>query len=166
MKPIILDVHPEDVEYAEKYSSQSTRFDHRTFFIGKLGERCVIRYLRERNVSLAEDWTEVNRPDYYDIATTADILDVKTTTGKLDRLLVSRDSFYRGRRFSFYIAVRLTDDAKKAEIWGYATAKDMESANVMEGGGGRKLLWMPYSGLRPFSELAEYMEKSTTRNII
>ncbi len=162
---ITVSIHPEDIEYARQYSSQSAKFDHHAFFIGKLGERCAIRYLRGMNIALAEDWTEVNRADQYDMATTGDIFDVKTTSKPHNnRLLVSKDKFDRGRKFSFYVAVRLSQDLSKAEICGYAAMRDVENAGVMEING-RKVYWISYSDLRPFSELAEYMKKFSTRTI-
>jgi hypothetical protein len=160
-KSITVEITPEDKEYAKKYASQSTRFDHHTFFIGKLGERCVIRYLRKQGVRLSDDRTEVDRADQYDIGTTSDIIDVKTTSKPHNnRLLVPKDSFDGGRKFSFYIAVKLDENLEKAKICGYATKRDIEDAAVMKLWEGKEAYWINYDNLRPFKELVEYLKES------
>lgn len=155
--PITVKITDQQLAAASRYEQGSGLQGMR---YGKLGEYCVIDFLRQQNISLQEDTTPMDRPDYYDIHSFHSLIDVKTATRpSVNAIHVTKSTFDRGRRFEFYIGVQLDVKRGKAHIYGYATKKDIEQAKVRKAGM-RYAYYIPLKQLRPIQELVAYLKKS------
>lgn len=157
VEKITVKLTKEQIAFAEKYESVS---GIKGMKLGKLGELCVISYLRSLSIHLDEDRTPMDKPDYYDIKSSHSLIDVKTAVNpKHKRIYITKSLFDKGRRFEFYIGVQL--DIKKgiATIYGYATKKDVQDAPSKKAGD-REVYYLELNKLRPLKELVTYLKKS------
>jgi hypothetical protein len=155
--PITVKITDQQLDAASQYEQGSGLQGMR---YGKLGEYCVIDYLRRQNISLREDTTPMDRPDYYDINSFHSLIDVKTATKpSVKAIHITKSTFDRGRRFEFYIGVQLDMKHGKAYIYGYATKKDIEHAKFRKAGM-RYAYYILLKDMRPIQELVAYLKKS------
>ena len=157
VEKISVKITEDQIAFAEKYEKVSGL---KGMTLGKLGELCVISYLRSLGVHLDEDRTPMDRPDYYDIKSSHSLIDVKTAVNpRHKRIYITKSTFDRGRRFEFYIGVQLDMKNRVAVIYGYATKKDVQDAPSKKAGD-REVYYIELDKLRPLKELVTYLKKT------
>lgn len=147
------------LDYYHSKTPNKERFNQ--IIKGKIGEEIVKASLRMEKIPYEVDITSLGEPDKFDIKVKNITLEVKTISAdtKFKALVISKDSFDRGKQLDYYILVELDKDWDVAEIIGYATKKDFLEKSTVEDLKTRIVYALPISKLRPFEELLKILKK-------
>ncbi|MFH1825137.1 MAG: hypothetical protein ABH873_07955 [Candidatus Firestonebacteria bacterium] len=164
-----IQIRPEFIKKAKEYADASLNhtFDrfkyddetrHKKIFIGKIGEHCIIFFLRKEGINVIEDKTTAEEMDAYDLKVGDKTIDVKTCEGKSNyiRLFVVKDKFDTYKKHDFYIGIKLNEELTLATIHGFATKEDIEKAPI-QNFGFKDNHWLYLKDLRPITELLKLL---------
>ncbi|MBI4181469.1 MAG: DUF1822 family protein [Candidatus Aenigmarchaeota archaeon] len=124
-----------------------------SLIVGKTGELAVLHWLQSQGIPAREDHP-VGRADYFDLLVRGTTIEIKTTTK--GEIKVPKDTFDRGRRFGFYIGVKLSLPQKRAWICGYAKKEDVRQGKVIRIEG-KAYYALSLAALKPVEQLLPYL---------